>query len=340
MYIEHFGWPRSCFNPERRDMISDPSYGVSYMKRMFARCGLQIKWCYLAESGNAYGASPEELQDFCAECDLFLNLSNVNWIPEFERCRRRVLIDTDPVFTQIGTHGFRVPFTKYHARFTYGERVHQPGCSMPTGDVKWLPTRQPVLIDRWPVRIAAPAAPFSTIINWASYPVQIRGDRVYGQKDIEFEPFFCLPRRVSETMLIAANAPDPIQQRLKKGGWRLAQPFEISKDPWTYQDFIATSRAEFCVAKQGYVTTQCGWFSDRSSAYLGMGRPVIIQDTGFSAFLPCGKGLLCYRSPDEAMAAIKVLRQDYGAHASMAREIAEEHFDGLRVLSELLERSF
>ena len=117
---------------------------------------------------------------------------------------------------------------------------------------------------------------------------------VYGQKDREFEPYFSLPRQVHEPMEIAANAPLAIRQRLAVGGWRLVDPLGVTKDPWTYQDYLARSRAEFCVAKHGYVSTQCGWFSDRSSAYLALSRPVVIQDTGFSHFLPCGDGLLTF----------------------------------------------
>jgi hypothetical protein len=42
----------------------------------------------------------------------------------------------------------------------------------------------------------------------------------------------------------------------------------VTRDCWTYQRYIKISRAEFCVAKHGYVATHCGWFSDRTTAYL------------------------------------------------------------------------
>ena len=339
MFVEHFGWPRSCYDPRRQDMTSDPTYGVAYVEQIFARCDLDLRWSYISEDGNVYGAPKDELQDFCTECDVFFNLSNVNWISYFDQCRRRVLVDTDPVFTQIGVHGLHVPFSKYHARFTYGERVHKIGCSMPTADVRWLPTRQPVVLDQWPETLGAASAPFSTVINWSPYPEQFHNGRTYGQKDREFEPYFSLPLEVDEPMVIAANAPANVKRRLSRGGWSLADPVEVTYDPWVYQSYITNSRAEFCVAKHGYVTTQCGWFSDRSTAYLAMGRPVVIQDTGFSAFLPCGEGLLTYGEPQEAISAIRSLCKDYDRHTRTARQIVEQHFDACRVLSELLERS-
>jgi hypothetical protein len=176
-------------------------------------------------------------------------------------------------------------------------------------------------------------------MNWASYKdVEFEG-RVYGQKNRQFEPFFSLPHETVEVMELAVNAPVEVRERMSKGGWRLADPRQVTQDPWTYQRYLQTSRGEFSVAAHAYVSTRSGWFSDRSSGYLASGRPVVVQDTGFSDFLPCGKGLLPYSTPSEAVAAIKQLRKDYDMHCRAAREVAEEFFDARRVLTDLLERS-
>jgi hypothetical protein len=71
-----------------------------------------------------------------------------------------------------------------------------------------------------------------------------------------------------------------------------------------------------------------------------MGRPVILQDTGFSEFLPCGEGLIAFKTPSEAMAAIRRVDRDLASHCRTARVIAEECFDAGRVLTDLLDRSF
>ena len=34
---------------------------------------------------------------------------------------------------------------------------------------------------------------------------------------------------------------------------------------------------------------------DRTAAYLASGKPVVVQDTGFSEILPCGEGLFAFR---------------------------------------------
>jgi hypothetical protein len=231
-------------------------------------------------------------------------------------------------------------FAQYDALFTYGENVGQPGCAMPTGGARWLPTRQPVAIDLWPSTVGEPAAPFTTVMNWSAYGDHEHEGRIYGQKDREFTPFFSLPNETGRLMEIALNAPTDIRERLAAGGWWIADPGEVTRDPWLYQDYLRFSRAEFSVAKHAYVSTRCGWFSDRSAGYLAMGRPVIVQDTGFSDFLPTGEGLLAFRTPEEAVAAIRRLDEDYAGHCRAARAVVEEYFDARRVLSNLLEESF
>jgi hypothetical protein len=105
---------------------------------------------------------------------------------------------------------------------------------------------------------------------------------------------------------------------------------------WTFRDYLSSSRAELTVAKQAYVRSRGGWFSERSANYLAAGRPVIAQDTGWSSFLPSGKGLLAYDTAEEAEDAVGEVERDVNAHAVAARRIAVEHFDGRIVVERLL----
>jgi len=338
-FFEHYGWPSSCYDPVARGMTSDPRYGIEYLRRLLQPHGLDGDWCYLAEDGTEHGMPRERLADLCRESDLYINLDNMNWIPELEHCRRRITVDVDPVFTQIGAHGLGGPFSRYHALFTYGENVSRPGCDMPTAGVRWLPTRQPVVADLWPVAAGDPSAPLTSVLSWSAYGDREHEGRIYGQKDREFEPFFSLPRETGAAMELAVNPPEAVRRRLSAGGWRLADPLEVSRDGQTYQRYIQGSRAEFCVAKHAYVSTRSGWFSDRSAGYLAAGRPAVVQDTGFSDFLPCGEGLLPYRTPQEAAANIRRLWHDYESHCQAARALVEECFDARRVLTDMIGRS-
>lgn len=183
------------------------------------------------------------------------------------------------------------------------------------------------------------AASFTTVMNWASFDECVHQGQVYGQKSREFAPYFDLPRRAELPMEMAVNAPSDVVRRLREGGWSFADANVVTRDPWAYQKYLAHSRAEFCVAKHGYVVTRCGWFSDRSSAYLASGRPVVVQDTGFSDVLPTGEGLLCFRTPAEASAALRRVNEDYERHSRAARTLVEEFFDARNVLGDLLEKS-
>jgi hypothetical protein len=335
-YVEDFGWANSCYDPSTNQPTSNPQYGLRYFTQMIESVGFHGNWCFLAEDGDAHGMLRSELADVCAECDVYFNLSNINWISEFELCRRRVLVDTDPAFTQIG-FGMGGPFSRYQNLFTYGENVHKRS-SMPTGGQSWLATRQPVVLPHWKVEPGDPAAPFTTIMNWSSYPDREHEGRVYGQKNREFPPYYDLPQQTKVPMEIAIGTLPHVSERLTQGGWTVSDPRQATRTPHVFQLYIARSRAEFSVAKHAYVSTRCGWFSDRSACYLASGRPVVLQDTGFSDFLPCGKGLLSFGNPQEAKNAIASVCENYQEHCRTARKMAEEHFDSNKVLGSLLER--
>ena len=338
LYFEDWGWANSCFDLSINDMTASPNYGIRYMRNVFNRIGLECPWAYLAEDGRCYGMTREELARRCRRSDLYLNLSNINWVPELESCRRRALIDTDPAFTQIGAHGAGGGFSRYDILLTYGENVGQKGSSMPTAGYHWFPTRQPIVLDHWLANAPTNDAPYSTIINWTVMPDKYFEGRLYGQKDREFAPFFDLPHRTGERMVIAVNGPPDIKERLEHGGWTLAHALVVASDPWKYQNFIRDSRGEFCVAKHAYVSTSCGWFSDRSCAYLASGRPVVVQDTGFSSYLPCGEGLIPFKSLDEAVEGLRAISSRPLGHSRAARRIAETYFDSRVVLNDLLEK--
>ena len=140
-------------------------------------------------------------------------------------------------------------------------------------------------------------------------------------------------------MQLAVAAPGKIKQRLKDGGWRVIDPLEVTRTPAAYQTYLRRSLGEWCVAKHGYVSTRCGWFSDRSAAYLAAGRPVITQDTGFGNKLPVGEGLFPFMTSEDVLKAVDAINSDYARHSRAATEIAREFFRHDRVLTEILKHS-
>jgi hypothetical protein len=123
-------------------------------------------------------------------------------------------------------------------------------------------------------------------------------------------------------------------------GWRLVDPTAVCADIDGYRAYIQSSKGEWSVAKNGYVTGRAGWFSCRSACYLAAGRPVIVQDTGFGKILPTSEGILAFGTMDEAVAAIHNVEANYERHAHAARAIADAYFASDKVLKRLIEETF
>jgi hypothetical protein len=173
-------------------------------------------------------------------------------------------------------------------------------------------------------------------MNWQSHKrVQFEG-RSYGQKDLEFDKFIDVPHRSRVPMEVAVNGTSVPRERLAAHGWTVASGFKATASYQSFLNYILCSTGEFSVCKNIYVALRTGWFSDRSAAYLAAGRPVILQDTGFSEHLPCGKGLMAVQSADEAAEAIREVESDWETHSRSARRIAEEHLDAGVILSRFL----
>ncbi len=120
---------------------------------------------------------------------------------------------------------------------------------------------------------------------------------------------------------------------------RQTLPLQLSVDYWLYRDYIHRSKGEFTVAKDQYVRLNTGWFSDRSACYLAAGRPVIIQETGFTKNYGGKAGLLSFGSLGEIVDAVKTINADYAKHSRAARALAREVFEAEKVLKSLLDRA-
>src|SRR6185436_5738492 len=178
----------------------------------------------------------------------------------------------------------------------------------------WHKTWQPVTMDDWRTD-RAPRDRYTTVMTWQ---IESFAD-VGGNKDQEFVKFIELPTRVPQRFELAINGP---QSLLRQYGWDTVDAMVVSRTPAQYREFIQASKAEFGVAKHTYVANRSGWFSDRTECYLASGRPALVQDTGWTAHLPNGEGLLAFATPDDALAGIDRINSNYAAHAARARDIA------------------
>ena len=334
----------SCYDPNRNITDQNPSYGLEYANQVFKKIGLENKWGYYDHHQNKWhGPLAETALKIIEDADLLLNLSCSNTLRSWlYNVPIRVLIDTDPVFTQIRNLADpeRFDFSKQHtAFFTFGENFKQEGCLIPDDGIPWKPTRQPVVLDAWPVVSVKEEAPFTTVMKWESYPGKNHNGRYYGMKAECFDDYMDLPKKTNSKMELAVSDSAAPKQRLIEHGWYLSSPQKISSDPWKYQEYIQQSKAEFSIAKHGYVAGRTGWFSERSACYLASGRPVVLQDTGFSDWLKTDFGLIPFNDANEALLAIEEINNNYSKHCDYAREIAENYFSSNKVLTELIEKS-
>jgi hypothetical protein len=342
-YVEDTGkWP---YNPQECGTGRDPRFNVDYLGAVMRAVGLASHWSYrFPGDGRWYGLPDARRREIVSSADLVLNVSGTLERPSDYRGRACLAyIDSDPVFTQLklarGQQDFRRLVDAHDVHFSFGERIGETGLDC---GYRWLPTRQPVVLPEWRA-VEPPYEAFTTVMNWTSYKPLVHEGRTYGQKDLELERFLGLPELVRPTVLEIAVAEGKTRRvprdLLRHRGWRVADPSVACPDPVAYRRYVAGSKAEFTVAKNGYVEGKPGWFSCRSACYLAAGRPVVAQETGFSAVLPVGAGLLSFSNLGEAAAAIASVKSDYRRHADAARELAAAYFDSKLVLGSLVERA-
>jgi hypothetical protein len=335
--------PWCCYDPTRHVTDANPTYGLRFAERVFGRAGLGDRWAYYdAHTSRWLGSGADRVLEVCRSADLLLNLSAVNPLrPWFMQIPGRALVDTDPVFTQV--RHLTDPAARRLARqhtsfFTFAANIGSARCAVPDDGLPWHATRQPIVLNAWPVTPGPRDGKFTTVMQWDSYAAREYNGVRYGMKSDSFGPYLDLPEKTGPIFELAvggANASD----LLRAHGWAVRNPLEPTRDPWSYQRYIQQSKAEFSIAKHGYVVTRSGWFSERSAAYLASGRPALLQETGFSDWLPTGAGVIAFASPAEALAGIEAIRSRYESHGRAARAVIEAYFDARHVLPPLIERA-
>ncbi|HVN83751.1 MAG TPA: hypothetical protein VMW17_02785 [Candidatus Binatia bacterium] len=340
-YVEHLE-AKSCWDDQWNVVPFVDSVNARYVAALAQRFGLEGTVALLDEESSAYvGLSHADVQRLARDADVFINMSGRFHVREvLAAARRRMYLDMDPGFTQIWQEQYDVDMNLrgHDVYVTVGPFLGTDKSPLPTGGVQWKHTLPPVVIEEWQTDVAA-GSTYTTVADWRGYGAVEWQGVWYGQKAQEFARLIDVPSRVNVPMEIClAIHPDEADRAmLTEHGWRLSEPRARAATPDAYREYIWQSRGEFSAAKHGYVAGRTGWFSDRSACYLAAGRPVILQDTGFSQYLPAGRGLLAFDDPDRAIDAIRMVEADYAAHAAAARAIAREHFDARRVLPHLLE---
>jgi hypothetical protein len=328
----------------RRRRAGSPRECVSALKDRLAGFGLEDTLALFAIDGREV---PDEVGDGCialeeaAESDLLLNLWHSMPEATVRRFRRTAYVDTDPGLVQIWMSTGDIRVAPHDVYFTIGETVGTPDARFPDCGIHWHYTPPPVHLGAWCPTQADPAAPFTTVTHWWGGEFVFDGQRFSNEKSVAFMEYADLPSRTSARLELAVCLGDRHEEwrsRLEPLGWRLREAWSVSSTPEQYRDYIQRSRGEFSCVKPYCVQFANGWTSDRTICYLASGKPVVVQDTGPSR-LPFDAGLFRFRCMDEAVRALETIEGDYERQCRLARRLAEEQFDGSRVVSHVLERA-
>lgn len=348
-YLEDTGG--QAYNPAKGMYDDDCSYGVRFLHEELSRLSptLGRRWHFRNVDGECFGMNQSELAEAVAGADLFLNVSGGTLLrDEYMTCPRKVLIDTDPGWNHFrnypkwdknpswgGSHGYRA----HDYFFTYAQLIGQPDCVLPELGLPWRPTRPTVVMDCW--RPEPPGEKWTTVMavkSWSGLTdaVEYQGVK-YGAKEIEFKRIQELPRHCSAVLEVAAGGAAP-REEWRGLGWSVVESQSRSQTANAYRHYVQSSRAEFSVAKNVYVATRSGWFSCRSICYMAAGRPVVVQDTGFSQIIPVGQGVLAFSDLHGAAEAINAVESNYKKHATAARDLVASYFDAPVVLGDILKQ--
>lgn len=332
----------SCYDPSRHVVDCDPSYGLRFAENAFKRIGVADRWAYHdAHTRKWLGPARDTAEEFCRSADLVLNVSAVNPLRDWTiAAPLRVLIDTDPGFTQLRNlqdAASQQRSLDHNSFFTFAENVERGTASLPDDGHQWRATRQPMVMEFWSATKPNPIAPFTTVMQWQSYPSVMHDGRSYGTKAESFQAFMTLPGSTNLPLEIALGGNGAPRDVLTANGWKLANPLAVAATPDRFQQYVQQSRGELAIAKEAYVVTNSGWFSERSAGYLASGRPVITQETGFSEWLPAGAGLSSFTTADEAIDGVERVAKDLDHCSADARRIAQDYFDAADVLTRLVE---
>lgn len=346
-YVEDSG--RWIYNADTFLFSPDATDNVAAVAPILDAHGFKGRWAFRGNypGGSCYGMTEEQILALYREADAFLNVTASQELrEEHMACPRRIYVESDPFAVQVkvaeGDEPTIAALEAHDTHFSFGENLGAPDCDLPLERFKWLPTRQPVVTDLWDnPNPPAPGTAFTTVTTWHNKGKSLvfRGEKYHWTKSREFVRFIDLPERRNVRFQLALEINEPTRRMLTRHGWETVRSLPISRGVDSYRAYIQGSRGEFTVTKEQVVRPRTGWFSDRSASYLAAGRPVITQETGFSKYLPTGKGLFGFLTMDDILSAVDAIESDYEGACRAAREIAEEYFGAEKVLRSLMDRA-
>ena len=288
------------------------------------------------------GLAAAQAEAVFRRADLLLNFHYAIDPELLGRFRRTALVDIDPGLLQFWISREQLVVPRHDVYFTTGETVGASQALFPDCCLPWVQTRPAVCLERWPYTFDPRLESMTTVSAWDGGDWVVDGDDAYeNTKRMSFLRFKELPRLTDQPLELAlflrtaADAED--RSLMERHGWRIRHSREVAGSPEGYQAYIQGSRGEFSCAKPSCMKFQNAWISDRTLCYLASGKPVVVQDTGPSRYLPNGEGIFSFSTLEEAVAAVAAVNADYERHSRAAHALAKTHFDAKRVVARILD---
>jgi len=304
----------------------------------------------LYKTGDARGSepplfvnpSPDTAEAVFRRTDLLLNFHYAISPEILARFRRTALVDIDPGLLQFWISRGQLHVPTHDLYFTTGETVGALDSPIDDCGLHWIRIRPPVCLDLWPFAYDPSAPRYTTVSAWVAgeYVTRAEEDFYLNDKSVSFLRFSDLPSKTPselELALFLGGRGDRADRvLLERKGWRVRHSHDVAGSPEDYRRYIQSSRGEFSCAKPSCIDFQNAWVSDRTVCYLASGKPVVVQNTGPSTYLPNGDGMFRFSSIDEAAEALSAIESDYERHCREARTLAETFFDAREIVSDIL----
>lgn len=327
--------------------------------------------------GSVEPLGPDQVLDKAVQSDLLLNFDYRIESGLLERFPLTAVVDIDPGLLQFWVSEGQLDLPEHDLSLTTGETV---GSSPHFSDLgrTWIHFRPPISLRLWPYSFDPDTTNLTTVSSW--WGGAGKGEWITDGNDVFFEnnkrvtflQMLEIPMRTDQPIELALsmgegdeflperpgafdqqrsvqNIPDDPtdyisdqtdRALLQQHGWLVRDASSVAGSPEQYQRYIQGSRGEFSCAKPSCMYFQNAWVSDRTLCYLASGKPVVVQDTGTSAFLPSNEGMFRFSDPDGALSAIEMINSDYENQCEAARALAQMEFDAPTVLTGLLEQVF
>ena len=117
-YIEDTG--ECVYDPVQNTRSTDPCVrNVATSTRRSSRSASAIAGRSSTTTARYHGRSAAEVREYCADADLFLNLSGGSWFwrDEYARIPKSAFIDSDPAFTQLAIAKAEPWYVAFFERF-------------------------------------------------------------------------------------------------------------------------------------------------------------------------------------------------------------------------------